>query len=209
MSRIPRPSPAMAVALSALVLAAGGTSYAAAKLPAKSVGTPQLKNKAVTTPKLKNGAVTSAKLAEGSVKGPAIAPGSIEANHVKQDALSGVQIDEATLGVVPSATTAGIGGLSYIPFNVPLPPGMLATVHVDCPSVLNPISGGVKVSDVQHMFVIDTYPQGRGWSATVGNPGTGEGNFTTYVVCGQAGAGAGTLPKPAKAQVTKRARLAR
>jgi hypothetical protein len=54
-----RITPSMAVALAALVLAAGGTSYAAAKLPAKSVGTPQLKPGAVTAPKLAEGAVAS------------------------------------------------------------------------------------------------------------------------------------------------------
>jgi hypothetical protein len=55
-----RPSPAMAVALAALFIALGGTSYAA--LSANSVGTKQLKNKAVTTKKIKNGAVTATKI---------------------------------------------------------------------------------------------------------------------------------------------------
>lgn len=41
------------VALLALLVALGGTSYAATQLPAKSVGTAQLKNKAVTLAKIK------------------------------------------------------------------------------------------------------------------------------------------------------------
>src|SRR5689334_7142756 len=40
------------VALLALFVALGGTSYAAIKLPAASVGTKQLKNSAVTLPKV-------------------------------------------------------------------------------------------------------------------------------------------------------------
>ena len=40
-----RPSPAMIVAIVALVLSLGGTSYAAIVLPANSVGTTQIKKK--------------------------------------------------------------------------------------------------------------------------------------------------------------------
>jgi hypothetical protein len=48
-----RPSPAMIVALVALGVALGGTSYAATKLPKNSVSTRQLKNNSVTSPKVK------------------------------------------------------------------------------------------------------------------------------------------------------------
>jgi hypothetical protein len=46
--RIRRPSPAMVVSFVALLVAFGGTGYAALALPAKSVGTKQLKKRAVT-----------------------------------------------------------------------------------------------------------------------------------------------------------------
>ena len=46
------PSPAMAVAVVALVFAAAGTSYAVSALPKNSVGSAQLKKRSVTTPKL-------------------------------------------------------------------------------------------------------------------------------------------------------------
>src|SRR5919106_1168455 len=49
-----RPSPSMAVAFAALMVALGGTSYAIAQLPANSVGTKQLKKNAVTSAKVKN-----------------------------------------------------------------------------------------------------------------------------------------------------------
>ena len=70
--RIPAPSPAMAVALIALIVALGGTSYAAFMLPKNSVGTKQLKNGAVTTKKLHNGAVTTGKIKNGAVTGSKI-----------------------------------------------------------------------------------------------------------------------------------------
>ena len=169
MSRAFRPSPAMAVAVTALVIAAGGTSWAAVKLPAKSVGTPQLKNNSVTTPKLKSGAVTAAKL--------------------KADTITGAQVNEATLGAVP---TAGVGGLTYANVAAPvLGPGMGATAHVDCAPNLAPISGGARVADPATMFLIDSYPQGRGWTVNVANGGSGSNGYVVHVVCARPGADAG------------------
>ena len=57
-----RPSPALVVAFVALLIALGGTSYAAFRLPRNSVGTKQLKHNAVTASKIKNGAVTASKI---------------------------------------------------------------------------------------------------------------------------------------------------
>jgi hypothetical protein len=54
-----RPTPAMVVATIALVVALGGTGYAAIVLPANSVGTAQLKNGAVTAAKVKPGLIPS------------------------------------------------------------------------------------------------------------------------------------------------------
>jgi hypothetical protein len=80
------PSPAMVVACLALLIALGGTSYAAIKLPANSVGAKQLKKNAVTSLKVKSNAVTGAKVLNNS--------------------LTGADINESSLAKVPSATTA-------------------------------------------------------------------------------------------------------
>jgi hypothetical protein len=60
--RARKPSPALVIAVLALIVALGGTAYAGITIRKNSVGTKQLKNGAVTTPKIKNGAVTTAKL---------------------------------------------------------------------------------------------------------------------------------------------------
>jgi hypothetical protein len=65
----------------------GATAFAANQLGKNSVGSKQLKKNAVTAAKLKKNAVTGAKIKPGAV--------------------NGTKIDEATLGTVPSATTAG------------------------------------------------------------------------------------------------------
>src|SRR5437588_13099901 len=57
-----RPSPALVISLIAVIVALGGTSYAALSVPKNSVGTKQLKKGAVTTSKIKNGAVTGKKI---------------------------------------------------------------------------------------------------------------------------------------------------
>jgi hypothetical protein len=65
------------VATLALVMAAGGTAYAATALPKRSVGTPQLKPQAVTAAKLHEQAVTGPKLRAGSVTSDKVAAGGI------------------------------------------------------------------------------------------------------------------------------------
>jgi hypothetical protein len=65
--RIGRPTPALALSSLALLVALGGTSYAAFALPKNSVGTKQLKRGAVTGAKLAGGAVTAAKIGHGAV----------------------------------------------------------------------------------------------------------------------------------------------
>ena len=65
--RFNRPSPAMIIAFAALLVALGGTSYAAINLPANSVGTKQLKKNAVTGKKVKNRSLKAADFAVGQL----------------------------------------------------------------------------------------------------------------------------------------------
>jgi hypothetical protein len=74
------------IALLALFIALGGTTYAATALPANSVGAKQLKKNAVINKKINANAVTGAK--------------------VKNDSLTGADVVESSLGKVPSAANA-------------------------------------------------------------------------------------------------------
>ncbi len=91
-----RPSPALVVAVVALVVAMFGTAYAATQLPKNSVGTKQLKANAVTTAKVKKNAITTAKIKKNAVTGA----------KVKNQSLTGADINLSTLGTVPSAQIA-------------------------------------------------------------------------------------------------------
>lgn len=74
------------IASLALFVALSGVGYAAAKLPAKSVGAKQIKSSAVTSAKIKNRTVT--------------------ASDVKPNTLTGTQINEEALASVPRAASA-------------------------------------------------------------------------------------------------------
>ena len=65
--RVGKPSPSMIVALLALTVALGGTSYAATKLAKNSVGERQIKSNAVTTKKIRNNAIISSKVKDRSL----------------------------------------------------------------------------------------------------------------------------------------------
>lgn len=90
-ARTGRPSPAMVIAIIALIAALGGTAWAAG-LKKGSVGSKQLKSGAVTTGKIANNAVTGAKVAKES--------------------LTGADIKISELGTVPSATHASSADLA-------------------------------------------------------------------------------------------------
>ncbi|HEX3823401.1 MAG TPA: hypothetical protein VHV79_02920 [Mycobacteriales bacterium] len=81
-----RPTYSAVTATIALVLSLGGVGFAATRLPANSVGTPQLKANAVTSAKVKNHSLTG--------------------SDVKPNSLTGSQVRASTLGKVPSAGTA-------------------------------------------------------------------------------------------------------
>src|SRR3954464_16038706 len=68
-------SPSMVVACAALVVAVGGTGYAAVVLPANSVGTAQLKNGAVVVTTVKSHSLVAANFQPGAL--PKGAPGPV------------------------------------------------------------------------------------------------------------------------------------
>ena len=128
-----RPSPALVISVIALIVAMGGTSYAAFRLPAGSVGTKQLATGAVSTAKIKNGAVTGSKVAKNSITGANIIVGSLgnvpsatNAAHAlvadtASNASHAINADNATNAshatnadnATSSASTAALGSVAY------------------------------------------------------------------------------------------------
>jgi hypothetical protein len=100
------------LALIALFVALGGTTYAAVKLPKNSVGTKQLKNNAVTRAKIKNSAVNGAKLANNSVAGADVLESTLAKVPSAANADHATAADSATNATnATSATTVGGAGI--------------------------------------------------------------------------------------------------
>ena len=119
-----RPSAAMVVALIALFVAMGGTTYAVKRLPKRSVGAAQLKKDAVRTKNIKARNVTRSRIAKKA----------INSDLVGTDALVGKNILESSLGKVPSAKDADhavtadkVNGLAVQKFSFRVPAGTAGT----------------------------------------------------------------------------------
>jgi hypothetical protein len=94
------PSPAMGVALIALVVATTGTTYAAVR-----IGTKQIKDNAVTSPKIRNGAVKRVDLARNSVVTAKIVASAVTGLQLKDGS-----VGNADLGTDSVSTTRIRGG---------------------------------------------------------------------------------------------------
>ncbi len=185
--RLRRPSASLVISMLALMVALGGTSYAAFGVPKNSVGTKQLKSNAVTTSKIANGAVTGAK------------------------------VNLSTLGTVPSATTAvnalALGGLPRLAFlrgtitvvatGPSIPSGSFDVQRADCPSGYEAVGGGVDpeniltevvtlstpvISNSSRLVAPDGQnPAATGWAAGVRNNDIGARSFKVAAVCAPRG----------------------
>ena len=107
----------------ALIVALGGTSYAAISLPANSVGSKQLKKRSVTNSKLRPNAVTSATVRNGSLRAkdfkagqlPAGPAGPAGATNIVRRHFASPGIAAGAAGAITMACSPGeralIGGL--------------------------------------------------------------------------------------------------
>lgn len=90
-SRWRRPSPALVVACLALFVALGGTVLAATKIDGRTIKVKSLPGNRLTV---------------GSLPGNRLAPGTIPGDRLAPKSITGRQIDNTTLGQVPSADHA-------------------------------------------------------------------------------------------------------
>jgi hypothetical protein len=115
-----RPSPATVLAFLALMVALGGTSYAAITLPANSVGTKQLKKNAVTSKKVKNRSLKAVDFATGQLpQGPKGDQGPAGATNVTVRQGAGSASGTDTANCNPGERAVGGGG------EAPAPDGVL------------------------------------------------------------------------------------
>jgi hypothetical protein len=90
--RFGRPSPAMVVAMMALLVALSGVGYAALKLEKDTVGAKQIKRNAVRTAELRDGGVQAADLGGGSVGSNAVLDESLTGGDVQDESIGSTEI---------------------------------------------------------------------------------------------------------------------
>jgi hypothetical protein len=121
-----KPSPAMIVAILALIVAMAGGAYAAA-VPKNSVGAKQLKKNAVKTGKIVNGAVTSGKIANNAVTSDKIANQAVTSGKFFLSVVANLNfpiISASDCGTLP-VSTPGITANDHV--LVTPPPGWAPT----------------------------------------------------------------------------------
>lgn len=134
----------------ALFVALGGSAYAAANLPAGSVGTTQLRNGAVTNRKLATGSVSNRKLAASSV-----GPGKLDSRSIAGYVRAYVQLDGGgqVTASRPTAKVLGVGAAGPVPeitiqWSRPIPSTCFAEAttldHGDVSYASALLAGGVK-----------------------------------------------------------------
>jgi len=199
-----RPSPAMIVACTALLVALSGTAVATvATVPRGSVGTVNLKNNAVTSAKIRNGqvatadlrnnAVTSAKVRNGSLRAVDFAPGQLGGGAPGPKGETGAKGDKGEKGdpglvgpiTVRTAQVTIGGGVAEN--------GAYATrgVSRNCDSDERAISAGTGWSDDAddlELFTVQVKPVLNGgnvvgYAARGGNDSGNTSTFTLYVLC--------------------------
>lgn len=161
--RLRLPSPSMAVACLALAVALGGTSYAAVRIPAKSVGREQLRNGSVGRATLRVNAVDSSKVVDGSIlrrdlaKGVLPGAGTSTVRQTSGDPVSSGAVGSATAACAAGERATGGGGGFAGP----------------------PITGDV----VSESIPVGDVAKPTQWRTTLKNGGVSPRTPVAYVVC--------------------------
>jgi hypothetical protein len=178
----------MVVACIALMVALGGTGYAAIRLPRNSVGSAQIKTGGVKRPDLGRNAVDSSKVAPSSLAASDFAPGQLPQGPPGPGGPPGPQ------GPAGPAGAAGItSGASILGPAVTNDPGEQDFAGAVCPSDRPHAVGGGVVSEgdfgTQHVnssFPVDYTQTGafeNGWGAFVDNISPDDYLIHAYVIC--------------------------
>jgi len=105
-----RPSPAMAVALLALVVAMSGTAIATTQLSKNSVGSRNIKPGAVTHSDIRNGAIRGSKLGKEGVTDDKLARGAVTARTLRDGIVNGAKLSEGAVSSGKLALGAVLAG---------------------------------------------------------------------------------------------------
>ena len=183
----------------ALMVALGGTSYAAG-LAKNSVGSTQIKSKAVKNSDLGDNAVTSKKVKNGSLLAADFALGQLPAGAKGDRGLTGPAGAPGTPGTTGAPGPAGTVGAARVQFEqapADLANGANQSYGVFCPAGQQAIAGGGRGDDTlsEETILTNTRPA---ISSTNTEPPVDNGTFTGWritVVNPIGGAASGIKPE--------------
>jgi hypothetical protein len=157
----------------ALIVALGGTSYAAIKLPANSVGSTQLKTHAVTGSKLRTNAVTSGTVRNGSLRVKDFKAGQLPAGPAG-----------------PAGPSGATNIVSRRMPSLPVAAGAIGAVKMSCLPGERAIIGGLQsdadplnIFAVTESFPVTTGDVPTGWYVEVKNTASSSNQFLGFLVC--------------------------
>jgi hypothetical protein len=167
--RVPRPTPALVIALLALFASVGGVGYAAATVTGRDV---------------RNNSLTGRDVSTSSVRG----------KDVKHDSMTGSDVRESRLGKVPAATAADTAGSARIAqvqivtaTGTAPASGAAGSATATCPAGLKVVGGGAQVADPNNAFVNDIWPSAPNAFTARAFSGSGtDQSFTVYAICASA-----------------------
>jgi hypothetical protein len=160
----------MIVAVVALIVAMGGTSYAAITLPRNSVGDRQIRAGAVRSSEVRDRSLgirdlsRRARAALRGAQGPPGPPGTATPSGT------------STFAIKTAAGTVGAA---------PVDQEVLATATATCDPGQRVVSGGASTGDAAIPSIHASFPAANGvaWTVTVGNDTTTARAFTVFAVC--------------------------
>src|SRR3954452_8651730 len=158
------PSPSMVVACIALGVAIGGTSYAALRIPARSIGSKQLKSNAITGAKVVDNSLTGSDINESTLEG--IKAAGFEKLFYKT-------AQGPVIAPAPSPDNPSVG-----------------TVTASCDDGMRAIGGGTKLENPAEMETVDGFPDAGStvWTVHVANGDTtAPHTFIAYAICAPTG----------------------
>jgi hypothetical protein len=144
----------MIVAMIALIVAVGGTAYAANTLNGH-----RLIRRTVPGSKLQLGTVTGMEVKESSLEKNSIRGASLRSHSVTDSQISRNTLENIAARTIP---------VTYVKTQSPIREGILDGATALCPaSAPNVIGGGADLSDNQSSIVNSSFPVGTGWQVVV------------------------------------------
>ncbi len=176
-----RPSAGVVLAIVALFVALGGSSYAAVSLPKASIGAPQIKQGAVNSKKVQDGSLLVKDFKQGQLPAGPQGPQGPQGLEGKQ----GLQGPQGEPGPQGPQGAPGISGFQIVEGPaVTVDPARTAQQTVTCPAGKKAISGGYETASSSNVTLNRTGPSGTtAWYVRITNNDAARKTWNAQAVC--------------------------